>query len=105
MKKLAVVLAVVVLALAIPSAAFAWDGQVHKGDLAVFVGAGLGYGFTVVPGVEYAFADFKLGFNQDDDIERKFRTPRAIRAFPGRERCFQREQYLGDGDEGNKASL
>jgi hypothetical protein len=61
MKKLAAVLAVVVLALAIPSAAFAWDGQVHKGDFAVFAGAGFGYGFSIVPGVEYAFADFKLG--------------------------------------------
>jgi opacity protein-like surface antigen len=61
MKKLAVILAAVVLALAIPSAAFAWDGQVHKGDLALFVGAGFGYGFTIVPGVEYAFVDFKLG--------------------------------------------
>ena len=39
MKKLAAVLVVVVLALAIPGAAFAWDGQVHKGDLAVFAGA------------------------------------------------------------------
>jgi len=62
MKKLALVLAVVVLVLAIPSTVFAWDGQVHKGDLALFVGAGFsGYGFSIVPGVEYAFVDFKIG--------------------------------------------
>ena len=66
MRKLAIVIVLGVLLLAIPASVFAqkvdWDGQVHKKDLAVFVGAGFsGYGFTIVPGVEYAFADFKIG--------------------------------------------
>jgi hypothetical protein len=64
MKKLAVLFAVTILILAIPAAAFAqknWDGLVHKGDFAAYVGVGLGYGFSVVPGVEWAFADVKFG--------------------------------------------
>ena len=64
MKKLALLLAVAVLVLAIPSAAFAqknWDGLVHKGDFAAFVGVGYGWGLSVVPGVEWAFADVKVG--------------------------------------------
>jgi hypothetical protein len=65
MKKLALVLAVLVLILAIPGAAFAqkssWDGLVHKGDFAAFVGVGLGWGFSIVPGVEWAFVDVKIG--------------------------------------------
>jgi hypothetical protein len=65
MKKLALLLAVLVLILAIPGAAFAqksnWDGLVHKGDLAAFLGVGFGWGFTIAPGVEWAFADVKIG--------------------------------------------
>jgi hypothetical protein len=65
MKKLAFVLAVLVLILAIPGAAFAqksnWDGLVHKGDLAAYLGVGIGWGFSIVPGVEYAFWDVKIG--------------------------------------------
>jgi hypothetical protein len=64
MKRLALVLALAVLLLAIPGAAFAqksWDGLVHQGDFAAYVGIGFGYGFSVVPGVEWAFADFKIG--------------------------------------------
>lgn len=64
MKKLALLLAVVVLVLAIPGSAFAqssWNGLVHKGDFAAFVGLGLGWGFSVAPGVEWAFADVKFG--------------------------------------------
>jgi hypothetical protein len=64
MKKLALLTALVVLVLAIPGAAFAqknWDGLVHKGDFAAFVGVGLGWGFTVAPGVEWAFLEWKAG--------------------------------------------
>ena len=64
MKRLALVLALAVLLLAIPGAAFAqksWDGLVHKGDFAAYVGIGFGWGFTIVPGVEWAFADVKVG--------------------------------------------
>ena len=63
MKKLALLLAVAALLLAIPGAAFAqnWEGLVHKGDFAAYLGAGLGYGFSLVPGVEWAFADVKFG--------------------------------------------
>jgi hypothetical protein len=65
MKRLALLLAVLVLILAIPGAAFAqkasWDGLVHKGDFAAYLGIGIGYGFSVVPGVEWAFADVKAG--------------------------------------------
>ena len=63
MKKLAVLLAVTILILAIPGAAFAqksWDGLVHKGDFAAYLGIGFGYGFSVVPGVEWVFADVKI---------------------------------------------
>ncbi len=73
MKKLALLLAVLVLILAIPSAVFAqkkapakkaaetgWDGLVHKGDFAAYAGIGIGYGFSIVPGVEWAFADVKI---------------------------------------------
>src|SRR4030042_6885127 len=64
MKRLALGLAPAVLLLAIPGAAFAqksWDGLVHKGDFAAYVGIGYGWGFTIVPGVEWAFADVKVG--------------------------------------------
>jgi hypothetical protein len=65
MKKLALGLTLGVLLLALPVATFAqtanWDGQVHKGDFSVFAGVGIGYGFSIVPGVEYALADWKLG--------------------------------------------
>jgi hypothetical protein len=64
MKRLALVLALAVLLLAIPGAAFAqknWDGLVHQGDFAAFVGFGFGWGFTIAPGVEWAFADVKIG--------------------------------------------
>lgn len=64
MKRLALVLALAVLLLAIPGTAFAqknWDGLVHKGDFAAFVGFGFGWGFTIAPGVEWAFADVKIG--------------------------------------------
>ena len=65
MKKLAVLLALAVLLLAIPGAAFAqkssWDGWVHQGDLAAYLGIGFGYGFSLVPGVEWTFVDVKFG--------------------------------------------
>jgi opacity protein-like surface antigen len=65
MKKLALVLALAVLLLAIPGAAFAqnpdWVGLVHQGDFAAYLGLGLGYGFSLVPGVEWAFADVRFG--------------------------------------------
>jgi hypothetical protein len=64
MKRLALLIAVVLLALAIPGAVFAqskWDGIVHKGDFAAQIGVGFGWGFTVAPGVEWAFADVKAG--------------------------------------------
>jgi len=64
MKRLALVLALAVLLLAIPGAAFAqkgWDGLVHQGDFAAYVGVGFGWGFTIAPGVEWAFADVKIG--------------------------------------------
>jgi len=61
MKKFALLLAVLVLVLAIPGAAFAWDGQVHKGDLAAFLGLGVGWGFSLDPGVEWAFLEWKAG--------------------------------------------
>jgi hypothetical protein len=65
MKKLALSLAVAALVLAIPGAAYAqksgWDGLVHQGDFAAFLGLGLGRGFTVAPGVEYAFVEWKAG--------------------------------------------
>ena len=65
MKKLAIVVALAVVLLAIPASVFAqkvdWDGQVHKGDFAAFVGAGFGWGFTIAPGVEWAFAEWKVG--------------------------------------------
>jgi opacity protein-like surface antigen len=63
MKKAVLVLAVI-LVLVLPSAAFAqknWVGLVHKGDFAAYAGVGVGYGFSVVPGVEWAFADVKFG--------------------------------------------
>src|SRR4030042_5420856 len=64
MKRLALVLALAVLLLAIPGAAVAqksWDGLVHQGDFAAFVGFGCGWGFTIAPGVEWAFLDVKVG--------------------------------------------
>jgi len=65
MRKLAIVIVLGVLLLAIPASVFAqkvdWDGQVHKGDFAAFVGVGFGWGFTVAPGVEWAFAEWKVG--------------------------------------------
>jgi len=63
MKKLVLVLAVI-LVLALPSTVFAqknWDGLVHRGDFAAFVGVGFGWGFTIAPGVEWCFADVKSG--------------------------------------------
>ena len=63
MKKLVLVLAVI-LVLALPSTVFAqknWDGLVHRGDFAAFVGVGFGWGFTIAPGVEWCFADVKVG--------------------------------------------
>ena len=65
MKKLALGLVLGVLLLAIPATAFAqtanWDGNVHKGDFSAFVGVGIGYGFTIIPGVEWIWGDWKLG--------------------------------------------
>jgi len=65
MKKLVLGLVLAVLLLAIPSTVFAqnvnWDGQLHKGDFGAFVGVGLGYGVTVIPGVEWIWGDWKLG--------------------------------------------
>ena len=65
MKKLALGLVLAVLLLAIPTAVFAqtenWEGQVHKGDFSAFVGLGIGYGFTIAPGVEWVWGDWKLG--------------------------------------------
>ncbi len=74
MKKLALLLVVLVLILAIPGAVFAqkkapakkaaetgWVGLVHKGDFAAYAGIGIGYGFSIVPGVEWVFADVKAG--------------------------------------------
>ncbi len=70
MKKLALLFTVLILILAIPSAVFAqkkappkggWEGLVHKGDFAAYAGIGIGYGFSIVPGVEWIFADVKAG--------------------------------------------
>jgi len=65
MKRLAIVIALAVVLLAIPASVFAqkvdWDGQVHKGDFAVYLGVGFGWGFTIAPGVEWAFAEWKVG--------------------------------------------
>jgi hypothetical protein len=65
MKKLALVLALGVLLLAIPVSTFAqienWEGNVHKGDISVGVGIGIGFGFTIVPGFEWVWGDWKLG--------------------------------------------
>jgi hypothetical protein len=65
MKKLALGLVLAVLLLAIPATTFAqtenWDGQVHKGDFSAFVGVGLGWGITIIPGVEFIWGDWKLG--------------------------------------------
>ena len=66
MKKLALGLVLAVLLLAIPATAFAqvenWDGNVHKGDFMAFAGVGFGgYGFSIVPGAEWVFADWKVG--------------------------------------------
>jgi hypothetical protein len=67
MKKPAILVVVGVLLLAIPMSVFAapkkvnWVGLVHKNDFAVFAGVGFGYGFTIAPGVEWAFADWKAG--------------------------------------------
>jgi hypothetical protein len=65
MKKLALGLVLAVVLLAIPATVFAqtenWQGQFHKGDFSAFVGVGLGYGITVVPGVEWIWGDWKLG--------------------------------------------
>jgi hypothetical protein len=65
MKKLVLIAALAVLLAAIPSTVFGqtanWDGQVHKGDFSAFGGLGLGYGITIIPGVEYVWGDWKLG--------------------------------------------
>ena len=65
MKKLVLGLVLAVVLLAVPSTVFAqtvdWDGQLHKGDLSAFAGVGLGYGITIVPGVEWIWGDWKLG--------------------------------------------
>jgi len=65
MKKLVLGLVLAVVLLAVPSTVFAqtvdWDGQFHKGDFAAFAGLGIGYGITIVPGVEWIWGDWKLG--------------------------------------------
>jgi hypothetical protein len=65
MKKLLLGLILAVLLLAIPATVFAqtenWEGQVHKGDFSAFVGVGLGWGITIIPGVEWIWGDWKLG--------------------------------------------
>jgi opacity protein-like surface antigen len=65
MKKIALGLVFAALLLVIPAAAFAqtpnWEGNFHKGDLTVAGGFGFGYGFTIVPAVEYTIVDFKIG--------------------------------------------
>lgn len=65
MKKLACGFVLAALLLVIPAAAFAqtenWDGQVHKGDFTAQVGVGLGWGITIIPGVEWIWGDWKLG--------------------------------------------
>ena len=66
MKKLVLVFAVGVLLLGIPATLFAqnmdWEGNYEKGDFSVFAGVGFsGYGFSIVPGVEYTFVQWKAG--------------------------------------------
>jgi len=65
MKKLVLGLVVAALLLMIPAAAFSqnvdWEGNYEKGDFSVFAGIGIGYGFSIVPGVELAFAEWKVG--------------------------------------------
>ena len=67
MKKLAILVVVGVLLLTIPVSIFAapkktnWVGLVHRNDFAVYAGVGIGLGFTIAPGVEWCFADVKVG--------------------------------------------
>jgi len=65
MKKLVLGLVVGALLLLIPAAAFSqdvnWEGNYEKGDFSVFAGIGIGYGFSIVPGVEFTFAEWKAG--------------------------------------------
>ena len=66
MKKLVLVFVVGILLLGIPATLFAqdvdWEGNFEKGDFSVFAGIGFGgYGFSIVPGVEYTFAEWKAG--------------------------------------------
>jgi len=63
-KKLALGLVLAVLLL-VPATVFAqtenWVGQVHKGDFSAQVGVGVGYGITIIPGVEWIWGDWRLG--------------------------------------------
>jgi hypothetical protein len=72
MKKAALVLLVVGGLTLVPASIFAqqvnWDGQYHKGDFSVEIGAGFGshgsgYGYSVaaLPGAEWTVADWKIG--------------------------------------------
>jgi hypothetical protein len=66
MKKLVLGLIVGALLLLIPATAFSqevnWEGNYEKSDFSVFGGVGFGgYGITIIPGVEYTFAEWKAG--------------------------------------------
>jgi hypothetical protein len=65
MKKRVLGLIVGALLLMVPAAVFSqdvnWEGNYEKGDLSVYGGIGIGYGFSIVPGVEFTFAEWKAG--------------------------------------------
>jgi len=65
MKKWVLALVVGTLLLMIPAAVFSqdinWEGNYEKGDFTVFAGVGLGYGFSIVPGLELSLAEWKAG--------------------------------------------
>ncbi len=67
MKKVLLGLVVACALLAVPMAASAqatsWDSHFKSGDLSLSVGVGLGYGLSVAiyPGVEFTFAEWRIG--------------------------------------------
>jgi hypothetical protein len=65
MKKVVFGLIFAALLLIVPATAFSqnvnWDGNYEKGDFSLFAGVGLGYGFSIVPGVEFTFLEWKAG--------------------------------------------